>query len=85
MLVTLEHDRWEWQPVEINGIVHIVPTADARVAHLPFHEKRPIHTGRKPAREAASLPYRVGGRTPATAWPERRPVPAEGGPKRDAS
>jgi hypothetical protein len=71
--------------VEINGIAHVVRTVDACAAHLPLHEKRPIHRGPKPAREAASLPYRVGGRTSATARPERRPVPAEGGPKRDAS
>lgn len=51
MLVTLKHDRWERQPAEINGIAHIVLTADVHVAHLSFHEKRSTHRG--PKRDAS--------------------------------
>lgn len=71
--------------MKTNDIAHVALTADACAANLPFHEKRPIHGNPKPAREAASSPYRVGGRTSATTRPARSPVPAEGGLKRDAS
>ena len=71
--------------METNGIARVVRTASARAAHLPFRDKRPIHRNPEPAREATSLPYRVGDRTSAVARPERNRAPAEAGPKRDPS
>jgi catechol 2,3-dioxygenase-like lactoylglutathione lyase family enzyme len=60
---TRSRDRGEQQPVEINGIAHIMLSVNDFAACLPFYEKLLTHMGLEPVIQAESILYCVGGRT----------------------